>query len=130
MDDLFSTVNTAIGGQSQNDQPMHVDISGVGNKSSSTKYDPLFASTAQKYSLDPGLLKGIARTESSFNPSAVSRDEDGNPIAHGLMQFTPATASAIGIKNIYDPAQSIDGAGKLMRQNLDATNGCSPRLRG
>lgn len=123
MDDLFSAINGAIGGQGQDDAPMHVDISGVGSKSTATKYDGMFASTAQKYSLDPNLLKGIAKTESSLNANATSKDQNGKPIAHGLMQFTPATASAIGVNDPYDPAQSIEGAGKLMRQNLDASNG-------
>lgn len=87
------------------------------------KYDDLFASSGAKYGIDPELLKGIARTESSFNPNAVSHDDSGKPIAHGLMQFTPATAAGVGIVDPYDPAQSVDGAAKLMRANLDASGG-------
>lgn len=80
-------------------------------------FDPLFAAAEQKYGLPPGILAATARVESSLNPAAVS-----DAGAQGLMQLLPSTAKGLGV-NPRDPAQAIDGAGRLWQQNLSATGG-------
>lgn len=92
-------------------------------KSSPSNYDQMYADAGTKYGVSPDLIKAVATTESSGNPNAVSHDANGNPIAHGLMQFTPATAKSIGLADPYDPAQAIDAGAKLLKANLDATKG-------
>jgi hypothetical protein len=87
------------------------------------QFDPLFNQAAQQYGVDPNLLRAVASTESSMNPTATSTDANGNPLAMGLMQLTAATAKSLGVKDPYDPAQAIPAAAKLLRQNLDAANG-------
>jgi soluble lytic murein transglycosylase-like protein len=73
---------------------------------------------AAKYGIDPALLRGLIRQESNFNPSA------GSPAgAQGLAQLMPGTAAALGVTNPLDPAQSIDGGAKYLRQQLDAFGG-------
>jgi soluble lytic murein transglycosylase-like protein len=73
---------------------------------------------AAKYGLDPALLRGLIRQESNFNPSA------GSPAgAQGLTQLMPGTAASLGVTNPLDPAQSIDGGAKYLRQQLDAFGG-------
>ncbi|MHB8916351.1 MAG: lytic transglycosylase domain-containing protein, partial [Thiobacillus sp.] len=52
------------------------------------------------------------------NPNAVSQQG-----ATGLMQIMPANYKALGITNPNDPAQSINGAAKLLAQNLKASGG-------
>jgi hypothetical protein len=123
MDDLSDVVSGALGAPPQNND-MVVNISGTsGKQDASSKYDALFAKAGQQYGVDPQVLKGVARTESSFNPNAVSKDANGNPLAHGLMQFTLPTAKAIGVNDPYDPSQAIPGAARLLRQNIDASGG-------
>ncbi|MCY9872337.1 murein transglycosylase domain-containing protein [Vibrio barjaei] len=70
---------------------------------------------ALKYSVQPGLIKAIIQTESSFNPFAVS-----GVGAYGLMQVMPKTAGADVFKHVYkkngiptkkhlfDPEKNID----------------------
>ncbi len=73
---------------------------------------------AQKYGVDPALLRGLVRQESNFNPSA------GSPAgAQGLCQLMPGTAAALGCTNPLDPAQNIDAGAKYLRQQLDAFGG-------
>lgn len=76
---------------------------------------------AQKYQVNPQVLKNMAMTESSNNPNAVGQPTKYGT-AQGLMQMLPTTAAKLGI-DPHDPAQSIDGAARLMRENLDRYNG-------
>lgn len=78
---------------------------------------------AQKYNLEPELIRSVIYQESRFNPNATSRDKDGNPIAHGIMQMTPGTARDMGVTKIYDIDQNIDGGSKYLRAMLDRYNG-------
>jgi soluble lytic murein transglycosylase-like protein len=73
---------------------------------------------AQKYGLDPALLRGLIRQESNFDPNA------GSPAgAQGLTQLMPGTAAALGCTNVHDPAQNIDAGARYLRQQLDAFGG-------
>jgi soluble lytic murein transglycosylase-like protein len=73
---------------------------------------------AAKYHLDPALLRGLIRAESNFDPNA------GSPAgAQGLCQLMPGTAASLGVTNIHDPAQNIDGGARYLRQQLDAFGG-------
>jgi hypothetical protein len=89
----------------------------------SNQYDSLIQQAAQQAGVDPYALKGLLMSESSLNPGAISRDKNGNPIAYGIAQFTPATAKSMGVRDPMDPRQAITGAAQLLRQNLDQNNG-------
>src|SRR6187455_1705323 len=56
--------------------------------------------------------------ESSFKLRALSYKG-----ASGLMQLMPATARRLGVTNIFDPKQNIDGGVKYMRMLLDMFGG-------
>ena len=77
-------------------------------------YEPLIASTAERYNVDPNLLWTIAYLESRFRHNAVSY-KNGKPCAYGLMQFTDATALRYGLTNPHDPRESIDAAARYVR---------------
>ncbi|HEX2895359.1 MAG TPA: transglycosylase SLT domain-containing protein [Marmoricola sp.] len=78
--------------------------------SGTTPYADLFAAASQKYGVPAALLSAVAKQESGYNPSAVSHAG-----AQGLMQLMPGTARRLGVTNPLDPAQSIDGAARMLR---------------
>lgn len=82
------------------------------------QFSDMINASAQKYGIDPALLKGLIRQESGFNPNA--RSPAG---AVGLTQLMPGTAAALGVSNPLDPAQSIDGGAKYLAQQLKAFGG-------
>jgi soluble lytic murein transglycosylase-like protein len=73
---------------------------------------------ASRYGIDPNLLRGLVGAESGFNPNA--RSAAG---AVGLTQLMPSTAAALGVTDPTDPAQSLDGGARYLRQQLDAFGG-------
>lgn len=75
-------------------------------------YASLFIAAGKKYNVDPALLAAVAKVESQFNPNAVS-----SAGALGLMQIMPSTAASLRV-NPMDPPQAVDGAARLLQQNL------------
>jgi soluble lytic murein transglycosylase-like protein len=74
-------------------------------------YGQLIHAAAQKYAVDADLVFSVIATESNFNPRAVSRRG-----ARGLMQLLPATATRLGVKDIFDPGQNIDAGTRYLRE--------------
>jgi soluble lytic murein transglycosylase-like protein len=86
--------------------------------SGSVPYEDLINSAASKYGIDPAVLKGLIKQESGFNPNA------GSPAgAQGLTQLMPGTAASLGVTNVHDPAQSIDGGAHYLKMQLDRFGG-------
>ena len=77
-------------------------------------YEPLIASAARRYNVDPRLLWTIAYLESRFRQGAISY-KDGKPCAYGMMQFTASTAARYGLKNPHDVRAAIDAAARYVR---------------
>ena len=107
----------------QTAQPV-VSFASVLNNSSAApttpgvQYGPEIDAAAQRYGLDPALIRSVIQQESGFDPNATS-----GAGAQGLMQLMPETARSLGVANPYDPAQAIDGGARLLRQNLDTFGG-------
>ena len=78
----------------------------------------LVRKAAVKYNVDPKLALGVAAAESNFNPDAVS-----SVGATGVMQLMPETAAGLGVKNIRDPQENIDGGVRYLKQLLATFNG-------
>jgi soluble lytic murein transglycosylase-like protein len=83
-----------------------------------TPFGAEITAAAKKHGIDPALLAGLVKQESNFNPNA------GSPAgARGLTQLMPVTAAGLGVSNVLDPLQSLDGGAKYLRQQLDAFGG-------
>lgn len=78
---------------------------------------------ARKYGIDPRLFRRQIRQESGFRADAVSPAG-----ARGPGQLMPATARGLGV-NPDDPRQNLEGAARLMRQNLDRFGNAEDALR-
>lgn len=80
--------------------------------------ESMILQSAKKYGVDPRLVSAVAETESNYRPDAVS-----SAGAVGVMQLMPETASSLGVQNIYDPSQNIDGGVKYLKEMLSDFNG-------
>jgi soluble lytic murein transglycosylase-like protein len=80
--------------------------------------DSLIVDSSRRYRIDPLLIYAQMHQESSFKLRALSHKG-----ASGLMQLMPATARRLGVTNIYDPKQNIEGGVKYMRMLLDMFGG-------
>jgi soluble lytic murein transglycosylase-like protein len=69
-----------------------------------SKFDPIIERYAERYDVDPVLVRAVIQVESDFDPRVVS-----NKGARGLMQLIPATAKRFGVSRIHDPEQNIHG---------------------
>src|SRR5215475_103588 len=81
-------------------------------------FGELIRKAAAKYEVDADLVFSVVAAESNFNPKAVSRRN-----ARGLMQLLPETAKRLGVRDIYDPAQNIDGGTRYLRDLLKLYDG-------
>lgn len=83
-----------------------------------SEFDRLIAETAQKYELEEALLKAVVHAESNFNPTAVSHAG-----AKGLMQLIDQTAAKMGVTNVFNPVENVEGGARYLTQMLDYYNG-------
>jgi hypothetical protein len=67
-----------------------------------------------RYGVDPQLVHAVIEAESAFNPWAVSRKG-----AQGLMQLMPRTASALGVRDSFNPRDNIEGGVRHLRYLMD-----------
>lgn len=83
--------------------------------------EPVIARHSRAHRLHPALIRAVIKTESDFDPLAVSRAG-----AIGLMQLMPQTALRLEVRDSYNPDENIGGGTKYLRQLLDRFNGNLP----
>jgi soluble lytic murein transglycosylase-like protein len=81
-------------------------------------YGKLILAASQKYGVDADLVFSVIAAESNFKPRAISRRG-----AQGLMQLLPATAVRMGVNNIFDPGDNIDGGTRYLRDLMKLYEG-------
>jgi general secretion pathway protein E len=85
---------------------------------SRTRYAADIHEIAREHGVSPALIEAVIRTESGFDPRAIS-----SAGAAGLMQLMPTTASALGVANRFDPRESIRGGVRHLRYLLERYQG-------
>jgi soluble lytic murein transglycosylase-like protein len=80
-------------------------------KLSSGAYNRLISNSCVKHGIDPLLVKAIIKAESDFDPQTVSVKG-----ARGLMQLMPETADDMGVADIDNPQNNIDGGVKYLKR--------------
>jgi soluble lytic murein transglycosylase-like protein len=98
--------------------PMAAGSALEGFSTGDAKVDGFIVDSSNRYGVDPLLIYSIMHRESSFKRFATS-----NKGARGYMQLMPATAARLGVQNIYDPQQNIEGGVKYVRFLLDLFDG-------
>ena len=98
--------------------PMTASASLDGFTTGDAKVDSLIVESGKRNGVDPVLLYAIMHRESSFKRYAVSYKG-----ARGLMQLMPATAVRFGVRDIFDPAQNVEGGARYVRFLLDRFGG-------
>ena len=125
--DLQGALNSLLGdngtlNQSQGADSSPLNQAGGANTplagGGSNQFDSLIQEAAQKYGVDPNLVKSVIKQESGFNPNAKS-----GVGSWGLMQLMPGTARELGVKNAFDPRQNIMGGTKYLSQQLKTFGG-------
>lgn len=66
----------------------------------------------------PELVQSLIRTESNYNPNAVSPKG-----ARGLMQLVPSTARRFGVEDAFNPLQNLQGGTKYLKYLLSLYHG-------
>jgi hypothetical protein len=93
-----------------------VPVGGLPNES--IPFQGIIIQVAGRYEVDPHLIRAIIFAESGYNPKAKSKKG-----ARGLMQLMPSTAKSLGVEDIFDPEENIDGGVRYFRSLLDRFDG-------
>ncbi len=64
-------------------------------------------SAADKFGVDPNIIKGIIATESSWNPNAEAKDAQGNVTGKGLMGLNPKYHKFAGLSANQDIIEGV-----------------------
>ncbi len=81
-------------------------------------YRDLIRAVAARHGLAPELVESVIRVESNFEVRAVSPKG-----ARGLMQLMPATAAKLGVRNVFDGRENIEGGVRHLRHLVDRYGG-------
>ena len=86
------------------------------------RYDGIIQQAAEKHGVDTSLIKAVIAAESAGDRNALSTKD-----AKGLMQLTDTTAADMGVKNVWNPSDNINGGVKYLQTLLDRFAGDTTR---
>jgi hypothetical protein len=81
-----------------------------GAGSANLHYGPPIDEMAERYQVPATLVAAVIRAESNFDPRAISPKG-----ARGLMQLMPATAARLGVRDVFDPRENVQGGVRYLR---------------
>jgi soluble lytic murein transglycosylase-like protein len=84
----------------------------------SIPYYNIINNASDKYQVPAPLIAAVIKQESGFHNMRTSGKGAG-----GLMQLMPDTARGLGVTNIWDPTQNINGGTKYLGEQLKTFNG-------
>jgi soluble lytic murein transglycosylase-like protein len=73
-------------------------------------YENMIQDAAAKHGVDSTMLKAVIAAESAGDRNAVSPRD-----AKGLMQLTDSTAADMGVRNVWNPGENIQGGAKYLQ---------------
>lgn len=115
LDDIFSTYNNLVLGNTNTNNYISADVS---NLTVDERIENAVQLYSNKYDVDPNLVKAIIKAESNFDPNVVSSAE-----AKGLMQLMPENCEDLGVSDPFNIEQNIDGGVRHIKEYLDRYNG-------
>ncbi|HEK1689142.1 TPA: lytic transglycosylase domain-containing protein [Pseudomonas putida] len=77
-------------------------------------YADLVAAAARMHNVPQALLHALIKAESGYNPKA--RSAAG---AVGLMQLMPGTAKEMGVEDVLDPEDNVQGGARYLKHMLN-----------
>lgn len=83
-----------------------------------TDYDKDILNVSERHGVDPYLVKAVIKTESNFDPNAVSPKN-----AQGIMQLIPATADDYGVSDPFDAKDNMEGGVQYLKDLLEYFDG-------
>lgn len=83
-----------------------------------TEYDKDILNLSERHGVDPYLVKAVIKTESNFDPNAVSPKN-----AQGIMQLIPATADDYGVSDPFDAKDNMEGGVQYLKDLLEYFDG-------
>jgi len=81
----------------------------VGSLDRLKRYDKIIEQASQNFGIEKNLIKSVILAESAGNPKAFSKAK-----AKGLMQLIDSTASDMGVRNVWDPKENIQGGAQYL----------------
>jgi soluble lytic murein transglycosylase-like protein len=85
---------------------------------SEKRFHPIILKAANRFQVDPALVKAIIMAESGYDPRAISKMG-----AKGLMQLMPATAQELGVEDAFNPKHNINAGVGYLKKLLNRFDG-------